>query len=165
MIVLQRQDVMKKSPAKAEPQIKTHTSKALFKKLAEHGASQRKATKVEPQIKKNHTLPSLASQRAAWAKACASVNWSKSDWTRRALAAALDGRLEVRFKEPKIVQGRAKGHEGPDEIVAHWQFRATDDDVARWKAEASAQGLTQTEWCRQVLDAAAKKSSQTFLLG
>jgi hypothetical protein len=125
----------------------------------------KKPAQADPQIKKNHTLPSLASQRAAWAKACASVNWSKSDWTRRAFDAVIDGRLKVRFTDAQIVRGRSKDFAEPDEIVAHWQFRATDADVARWTAAADAEGLPRTEWCRQVLDAAAKKSSQTFLLG
>ncbi len=121
--------------------------------------------KAGPQVKKNHTLPSLGAQRAAWAKACASVSWTKSDWTRRAFDAALEGRLKVRFTDAKIVRGRSKDFAEPDEIVAHWQFRATDADVARWKAAASAEGLAQTEWCRQVLDAAAKRAKQDFLLG
>lgn len=125
----------------------------------------KKPAQAEPQIKKNHTLPSLAHQRAAWAAACAAVNWSKSDWTRRAFDAAIDGRLKVRFTEARVVQGRSKGHEEPDEIAGQWQFRATEDDIARWTAAAEAEGLTRAEWCRQVLDAAAKKSNQGFLLG
>lgn len=128
--------------------------------------TKKKTAKVAtPQIKKNHTLPSLASQRATWKEACAAVNWSKSNWTRRAFDAAIDGRLKVRFTEARVVQGRSKGHEEPDEIAGPWQFRATEDDVARWTAAADAEGLPRAEWCRQVLDAAAKKSNQGFLLG
>ena len=33
------------------------------------------------------------------------------------------------------------------------------------RARIEAEGLPRTEWCRQVLDAAAKKTTQTFLLG
>lgn len=134
--MLQRQQEMKKQPAKAEPQ-----------------------------VKKNHTLPSLSEQRSAWAEACARVNWTKSDWTRRAFEAAIDGRLKVRFKEARLVRGQVKNDEEREEIAAQWQFRATEEEVARWTKAAEAEGLVRAEWCRQVLDAAASKASQSFLLG
>jgi hypothetical protein len=125
----------------------------------------KKQAKAEPQVKKNHTLPSLSEQRSAWAEACDRVNWTKSDWTRRAFDAAIDGRLKVRFTEARIIRGQIKGNEERDEVAGQWQFRATEEEVARWGKAAEAQGLVRAEWCRQVLDAAASKASQSFLLG
>ncbi len=125
--------------------------------------------KPTAEIKKNHVLPAMPDQVTAWARACKSVRMpnvmNKSDWTRRALDAAIDSRLTVRFKEARLIRGRMKNHDEPDELAVSWQFRATQADIDRWTAAAEAEGLVRAEWCRQVLDAAAKQKSQAFLLG
>ncbi len=116
---------------------------------------------VDMSKKKNHSLPALSGQIEVWKERAADVSMPYGDWARRALIAATQGRLRVKFTDAQLIRGRTER----EEIAEQFQFKVTDEDVTKWQRHAEAEGLARAEWCRQVLDAAAEKKDQSFLLG
>lgn len=120
----------------------------------------------------NHVVPALPDQIKTWE--AASQHWAAwasehmeprrgrpgwfSLWTRLALNAAAAGLFRVEFTEREVVFRGPRGPHGTandDKVIWH-QFRAAPEEVAEWTRCAEAEGLERAEWCRQVLDAAAK---------
>lgn len=90
-----------------------------------------------------------AAQRACVARG---IDVNKTWWTRMFLFAAATGEFKVNFTDEQVTRGRGER----DEEMEPYQFKATDTELRLWGEAARAQGLNRSEWCRQVLDAAAR---------
>jgi hypothetical protein len=114
--------------------------------------------KKEPM--KNMVIRGYESQIEIWEKKARSLGPTVAWWVKRALNAAATGHLKVKFTERQFVRGRVES----DEPVQQLQVRVTKAEHKTWTAAADAEGLDRAEWARQVLDAAAARSNQVFLV-
>lgn len=127
----------------------------------------------KPERRTNYEIKAFPSQIEAWLTAAERfAKWTPprvgapggfSMWTRAALNAAANGGFSVSFTEREIVPRGPRGPRGEerridDETVEPHQFRASKSEIMTWQNAALAEGLELAEWCRQVLDAAAKIS-------
>lgn len=108
---------------------------------------------------KNLVIRGYPDQIEAWISKAQSVDHNVSWWVRHALNAAASGNLRVRFTDPQVRRGVAA-----DETVQQFQIKATVEELEFWTQAAGAHDLERSEWFRQVLDAAAEKSDQSFLV-